>query len=212
MKVRGFTHILQYYRNMSEQYKCQLSKCEQQQQIHAFSQISNKYFFLVPRYREVLALYEQTTKSRYLFAIQFHYISTEPYPKFNFMNTIYINHSMNKLLVHQADILGREQSYKSILAIRTQFRCFYAWRKCQIDESRANYFIYERNKRELARYFDLLYHDAYLYSKTTSLLRRSPSARVNGLLFLSYFQRYAISRDFDLKLKMLVKEVQEPID
>ena len=73
-----------------------------------------------------------------MFAIQFHYISVQRYPKLNFLNTLYINHSMNKLLAHQADILGREQSYTSVLAIRTLFRCFYAWRKCQMDEMRAN--------------------------------------------------------------------------
>lgn len=36
--------------------------------------------------------------------------------------------------------------------------------------------------------------------------------RTNGLIFLSYFQRYAVSPEFDLGLKMLVKDVQDPID
>ena len=64
----------------------------------------------------------------------------------------------------------------------------------------------------LSKYFDALYYDVYLYSRVTTLLRQSPSLKADGLLFLSYFQRYAISSEFDLNLKMMVKSVQDPID
>lgn len=70
----------------------------------------------------------------------------------------------------------------------------------------------DRNKSILSKYFDLLYHDAYLYRKVIASLHQSPSTRINALLFLSYFRRYAISPEFDLKLKMLVKDAQDPID
>ena len=147
-----------------------------------------------------------------MFAIQFHYLSTQQYPKCNIMNIISVNHSMSKLMARQADLMGREHSYKSILALRTLFRCFYAWRKCQMDEANASWLRSKKDKALMSKYFNYLYYDAHLFRSIIQKLRTDPALRTNGLIFLSYFSRYHVGPEFDTRLKRLVREVQDPVD